>query len=195
MSTVSDLRFAYNVEKLEQVYQELRQAKSAYKYCVRNSELHPDRHIDVYPKQCSRYCTCICCCYYDRRDGISFYEEETERLTAEFESEKEKALDSPLGIAFITFETHQMAKDVYDVFHDYISVCFKPKLPKTKLTKDIQPEEWRVTYAPQPDDIYWTRLNSPRRYFVIKYILVNIALFLFLLFLSTPGKLKYSALK
>ena len=188
MCVVTDLRFSYNVEALDGIYIKLREAKSAYNYCIRNAECHPDRHIDVYPKPCSRYCTCICCCVYDRQDGLAFYGKEVEELKGEFEKEKDIALASPLGIAFITFETHQMAKNVYDTFNDSPLLCCKPILPKTTISDETDhPENWKIGYAPPPDDIYWTRLSSSRNFLMIKYVVINTTLFIFLLFLSTPG--------
>ena len=155
------------------------------------SERHPDTHIDVYTKPCSRFCTCICCLFYDRQDGLSFYEKEIERLKEEFDKEKEKALASPIGKAFITFETHQMAKTVYDVFNGSSIFCFQPQLPKSTFSAEIDdPRKWNIRYAPPPDDMYWTALSGSRKYLLIKYILINTALLMIVLFLSTPGKHK-----
>ena len=155
------------------------------------SESHPDKHIDVYAKPCSRFCTCICCCFYDRQDGLSFYEKEMEKLKEQFDKEKEKALASPIGKAFVTFETHQMAKTVYDVFNGSSIFCLGPQLPKSTFPAEMDnPGNWNIRYAPPPDDMYWTALGGSRKYLLIKYILINTALLLIVLFLSTPGKHK-----
>lgn len=181
------------MEALEKIYIALREAKSALSYCIQASESHPDKHIDVYAKPCSRFCTCICCCFYDRQDGLSFYESEMEKLKIEFDKEKEKALASPIGKAFITFETHQMAKTVYDVFNGSSIFCFKPQLPKSPFSPEMDdPGNWNIRYAPPPDDMYWTALGGSRKYLLIKYILINTALLLIVLFLSTPGKHNFS---
>ena len=110
-------------------------------------------------------------------------------MTEEFEKEKAVAFASPLGIAFITFETHQMAKTVYDTFNGSSIFCCKPELPKSTLSFDSigDPRAWSVRYAPPPDDMYWTELSGSRKYLLIKYVVVNIFLFIFLLLLSTPS--------
>ena len=121
--------------------------------------------------------------------GLSFYKKEVEKLKEEFEREKNIALESPIGMAFITFETHQMAKTVYDTFNGSSMFCCKPVLPKTTLSlEEDDPRNWSVRYAPPPDDIYWTQLSGSRKCLITKYILVNTTLFIFLLFLSTPSK-------
>ena len=56
-----------------------------------------------------------------------------ETLTEEFEKEKGKALSNPLGIAFITFEIHQMAKSVHDKFNTFSIFGYKPNIPKSSL--------------------------------------------------------------
>ena len=114
-----------------------------------------------------------------------------EKLKEEFDKEKEKALASPIGKAFITFETHQMAKTVYDVFNGSSIFCLKPQLPKSTFSAEMDnPGNWHIRYAPPPDDMYWTALGGSRKYLLIKYILINSALLLIVLFLSTPGKHK-----
>ena len=157
---------------------------------MKNDQSSTKWHIDVYPKLCSRFCTCICCCFYDRQDGLSYYMKKVETLTEEFEKEKGKALSNPLGIAFITFETHQMAKSVHDKFNTFSIFGYKPNIPKSSLftTNHDNPKHWNVRYAPPPEDIYWTKLEGSRKIFFAKYICVNTSLFLLVLFLSTPGE-------
>ena len=186
---ISDVRFAYDVEELDSIYNNLRTAKSALNYCLKKDKSSRDGGIDVYPKSCSRFCTCICCCFYDRQDGLSFYKKEVESLKEKFETEKEKALSKALGMAFITFETHQMAKSVHDQFNSFSLFGYKPTIPKTNIfvENEDNPKYWNVRYAPPPDDIYWTQLEGSRKIFIAKYILVNVVLFLVVLFLSTPG--------
>jgi hypothetical protein len=77
----------------------------------------------------------------------------------------------------------------------------------------VKPEQWKVTFAPPPDDLYWEnlsmsryeapkvsiilnknlvleltfqKLNQFRRYLSLKKVFVNIALFLVTFFLTTP---------
>lgn len=46
--------------------------------------------------------------------------------------------------------------------------------------------EWNLTYAPAPSDIFWENLNIDNAQWYCKWITVNLVLFLFLFFLSTP---------
>ena len=193
---ILDVRFAYNVTKLEIVYQKLEEVKSALSYCIRKGRIKDDTptypSIDVYPKNCSRYCLCFCQCCVTKLEGMEFYGEEKQKLLEEFETEKSGALKEPLGIAFITFKSYQMSKDVHDAFKTSIFTCWNARPPKTSLTSMMRPYQWNVSYAPVPEDIYWENLGSSR-FWWLKYIAANTAVFIFLLILSTPGN--YDMLK
>ena len=121
-------------------------------------------------------------------DGLEFYGEEKQKLLQDFETEKAVALKDPHGIAFVTFKSYQMARDIHDAFRTSIFTCWKARPPKSGLASLLKPENWYVSYAPVPEDIYWENLGSSR-FFWIKYIAVNVMLFFFLLFLSTPAEL------
>ncbi len=45
-------------------------------------------------------------------DAMRYYSEQEEELKEEFEQERREALSKPLGIAFVTFHTINMAKEV-----------------------------------------------------------------------------------
>ena len=90
--------------------------------------------------------------------GLEFYEEETARYAEEFEKEKEKSLRSPLGIAFVTFKTLAMSKEVYDAFRRSV-FQFRLTTPDSSLSSILKPEKWRVQFAPEPTDIYWENLS------------------------------------
>ena len=117
---------------------------------------------------------------------MAFYGQEKQKLLEEFETEKEAALKNPLGIAFVTFKSYQMAKDVHDAFKTSLFTCWKARPPKSSLSSILKPQNWNVSYAPVSEDIYWENLGS-RRFLLIKSIAINTVLFIFLLFLSTPG--------
>ena len=188
-----EIKFAYNVKKLEVVNQNLSEVKSALSYCIRKGKLDGDvptyPPIDVYPKHCSRYCPCFCFCCANKLDGMEFYGEEKQKLIEELEKEKKEALKNPLGIAFVTLKSYQMAKDVHDSFKNTMFTCWKARAPKSSLSSILKPQNWNVSYAPVPDDIYWENLGSSR-FWWIKYLAANTALLVFLLFLSTPSNTK-----
>ena len=86
-----------------------------------------------------------------------------------------------------------MAKDVYDRFNRGTFSLWKPKLAKSSLDIYLRTKKWDVAYAPEVEDIYWETLGNTKGakgyyFYKLKYILVNLGLLLFLLFLSTPCK-------
>ena len=55
-----------------------------------------------------------CCSCIESEDALTFYRTEEERLASEQLKEKKKALMSPVGIAFITFEHLWNARKIYN---------------------------------------------------------------------------------
>ena len=193
-----DIRFAYNVKKLEEVNLKLDEVKSALSYCIRKGRLQGDvptyPQIDVYPRHCLRYFACFCFCCLNKMDGIEFYGEQKQALLEEFENQKKASFKDPLGIAFITFKSYQMSKDVHDSFKTSIFTCWRAHPPRSSLSSILKPEQWNVSYAPVPEDIYWENLGSSR-FWWLKYIAANTAVFIFLLVLSTPRTFTFRFLK
>ena len=62
----------------------------------------------------------------------------------------------------------------------------RPQPPESSLSSILKPERWRVQFAAEPTDIYWENLSVSGFTLKIKYILVNIAVFIVALFLTTP---------
>lgn len=77
-------------------------------------------------------------------------------------------MNEPLGIAFVTLNSAQEAQHV--ILH------FKPGTYRN----------WDLAYAPAPSDIFWENLNIDTAQWYFKWIAVNLVLFLFLFFLTTP---------
>ena len=40
----------------------------------------------------------------------------------------------------------------------------------------LKPEDWKVSFAPTPDDLYWENMSMSRRYLTLKKIIINIFL-------------------
>ena len=115
------------------------------------------------------------------------------KLSEDFKQQKEIALEKPNGTLFISFKTNQMAKDVHDRFNRGTFSLWKPKLAKSSLDIYLRTKKWDVAYAPEVEDIYWETLGNTKGakgyyFYKLKYVLVNLGLLLFLLFLSTPCK-------
>ena len=179
------------MKKLELVNEQINETKSALNYCIKRGQLNNDDvptypQMNVDPRHCTRFFGCFCCCCSNKLDAMEYYGDEKQRLLDEFEKEKTEALKNPLGIAFVTLKTYQMSKDIHDEFKKTIFTCWKARVPPSSLSSILKPENWNVSYAPVPEDIYWENLGSSR-FWWIKYMAANTALFIFLLFLSTPS--------
>ncbi len=181
---IKDVRFAYDVRKLLDVDDQLTRAGHAKRYCEHHAEMNR-KPFHVYSASCSRCSACFCCCCSQKMEGLEYYSQEVDRLSQEFVREKETALQSPLGLAFVTFRSLNMAKEVYDAFHrGWCHWQWEP--PNTSMPPELKPKLWVVTFAPTPDDIQWGNLAIERQCLLIKMVFVNIALFFVAFFLTTP---------
>ena len=168
-------------------------AKSALAYCVQKRKEIQHSDLDTSGEIGTHWrCSCWCCC--KNPPDVEFYEEKVTQLTKEFTQEKVISLQKPVGTIFISFKTCQMATEVHDQFKGFK----KPKLPKSAMDLSLRTKYWKVKFAPEVEDVYWESLGNRTGakgyyFYKAKYILVNIALLLFLLFLSTPCKYLYSA--
>ena len=97
-------------------------------------------------------------------------------LTQKFLEEKNKSLKQPVGIVFVTFDTINHAKEVFDSFQRSALQCrYVP--PESSLSSILRPQNWLVTFASKPEDIYWENLNVPKKLLTLKFIAINIGLF------------------
>lgn len=101
-------------------------------------------------------------------DALEYYQEREAQLSGEVARLRASALNDPLGIAFITVSTPVAARNII--------VHFKPGTYR----------EWNLSFAPAPSDIFWEHLNVSSSRWYVKWAFVNIILFLFLFFLTTP---------
>ena len=190
------IQFAYDVQKLQDTYEKLRKAKSAIEYYQQkqiggsNQDSNDLTETRTLGKKglCSTWCYCN-----ESNYGTEFCEEKVKKLKEDFNQQKEFALQKPNGTLFITFKTNQMAKDVHDRFNRGTFSLWKPKRIESTLDIYLRIEKWDVAYAPEKDDIYWETLGSTKgargyNLYRLKYLLVNLGLLLFFLFVSTPCK-------
>ena len=145
-----------------------------------------DIPIKIYPKHCSRYCSCFCKCVANKTNGNEFYRDEILKLEDEVAKEKMAALDNPIGIVFITFKSYAMAREFRDAFKRSIFTLYTARPPTHNISNILTPQNWKVSYAPVPEDIYWHNLGSSN-YWWIKYLSFNAAVLTFILLFSTPG--------
>lgn len=153
---IEDIELAYNISKLTEVVEEYELIRDARIYC----EVHktPGQPIKAMPK-------CWTC---NTVDALEYYQEREFQLSGEVARLRASAFNDPLGIAFITTSTTAEAQNI--IIH------FQPGSYR----------EWTLKYAPAPSDIFWENLNVGASRWYAKWACVNLVLFIFLFFLTTP---------
>ncbi|KAF5272855.1 hypothetical protein FQR65_LT00451 [Abscondita terminalis] len=156
---IRDVQMAYRIKELSKLEDERECAHEAKSFCVLNNE----QNLKVQPFGC------IVCCRWKMRNALEYYTAEEERLRDAVIEKRRKAVQEPLGIAFITFDTEEAAQ--------YVAQSF---VPGTRF-------HWAVAKAPAPPDIIWENLQVSPRNWYLKAILINFILFNILFFLTTPA--------
>lgn len=108
-------------------------------------------------------------CSCKKENAYEYYQREERALHGDVARLRAAALNEPLGIAFLTVSTVQEAQNI--VAH------FTPGTYR----------QWSLAFAPSPDDIFWENLNVSRGHWLLKWVTVNIILFVTLFFLTTPA--------
>ncbi|XP_043231970.1 calcium permeable stress-gated cation channel 1-like isoform X2 [Amphibalanus amphitrite] len=119
-------------------------------------------------------------------DAIQHYSREESRLSRQVEIEKAAALNQPLGIAFITFRSREMAARVLNEHALLMGCRCRQNPPSSSLSSVLKPHRWQVQVAPPPEDIYWQNLSHSSLWWYVRSFFVNLVLFLVLFFLTTP---------
>lgn len=149
---IRDIQLAYNIRELSEIAQEYEKVIEARIYC--------EQHRGIEARD-----GCLTC---KKVDALNYYKTEEQRLCGEVARLKAACLNDSLGIAFVTFDSTQIAKEVI--------TSFKPASSK----------DWVLSYAPSPSDIFWENLSVDSFNWYFKYSMVNAILCIFLFFLSTP---------
>lgn len=152
---INDFQLAYNISKLTEVWKEYERVADARIYCEMHKNHRPVRAMP-------NLWTC------HTVDGLEYYKQLEEQLRGEVARLRAFALNEPVGIAFLTVNTTDVAKKIIGQF------------------KAISDKQWTLSYAPSPADIFWENLNMSASKWYIKWTIVNVVLFLFLFFLTTP---------
>lgn len=156
---VCDVKIAHRIKTLTNLETHREKAHEARMYCLSNLQ---KSEIKVQPYGC------IACCRCKTVNALEYYTKEEERLNDLVTAERTRALQSPLGIAFVTLNSEEMAQHVIQ--------SFQPGSHRN----------WVITKAPSPSDINWENLEISYRNWYSKAIIINTLLFLILFFLTTP---------
>ncbi|KAM6961226.1 calcium permeable stress-gated cation channel 1, partial [Aplochiton taeniatus] len=179
--TVTDVRFCYDVHKLMRLDLERRKAMKGRLYLTTKSQKEGRIMIKTHP-----YAQIFCCdaCGFEQVDAEQYYSELEEKLTDEFNAEKNRITLQRLGIAFVTFRDERMTSVIVK---DYERVRCRHQAQQSSITTIVQSHHWGVAYAPAPSDIIWENLSVSGSRWWLRCILLNILLFLLLFFLTTPA--------
>jgi calcium permeable stress-gated cation channel len=111
---IRDVQVAYNIKKLTEVAKEYESVIEARIYC--------EQHREITAKP-----ACLTC---ETVDALEFYKAEERRLSGEVARLRSAAMNNPVGIAFVTVSSTQVAQQM--IAH------FEPSSIK----------DWTLTYAP-----------------------------------------------
>ena len=122
-------------------------------------------------------------------DVVEYYSEEEAKLEKEVSDLTEKSLQSPLGYAFVTFDNLNSSKKVFDDYQHHRSLlsCFKSsKTRKSSESASLQSDQWKITFATDPEDLIWENLHPTKLSQYITILGVDLAMILVGLFFTTP---------
>ena len=80
----------------------------------------------------------------------------------------------------MTFSNIKSAKSVLEALN---------QSKATKKSSILKVEDWKLSYAPPPEDILWSNLNQTGSYRILKAIFITGLLLIMVVFLSTPQHL------
>uniref|UniRef100_A0AAY4DIT7 Transmembrane protein 63A n=1 Tax=Denticeps clupeoides TaxID=299321 RepID=A0AAY4DIT7_9TELE len=154
------------------------------------------RHVVINPRRCSYLCCCCgsCQCY-----AIEYYSTQEAALLEEVQRLKQRTPERPLGMAFVTLQTESMATYILKDFNalqcrsgaDGVGGAFKcgccREPQPSSVSGNLHVRSWRISYAPNPNNIYWQNLSVKGVRWWLRFIVLNSALFTLLFFLTTPS--------
>ncbi|XP_006632438.1 calcium permeable stress-gated cation channel 1 [Lepisosteus oculatus] len=179
--TVTDVRFCFDVRKLMKLDLERRKAMKGRLYFTSKAQKEGKIMIKTHP--CAQI---FCCdvCGFEQVDAEQYYSELEEKLTDEFNAEKNRIALKRLDVVFVTFQDERMTAVI---IKDYSRTLCRRRLQQSSITTVVRSHKWGVKYAPAPNDIIWENLSVRGPRWWINCVLLNICLFVLLFFLTTPA--------
>ncbi|XP_067941710.1 calcium permeable stress-gated cation channel 1-like [Watersipora subatra] len=185
-AVVEDVQFSFNIQKLAELDENRRRAhegKTTSEALLSKTGSRPK----MVPYYFGRLCCCCQTCGCRQVDALDYYTEEERRLEASIEREKVNAFQECTGIAFIIFESEEMAHKIY--YDHNGAVCSRTKPQTSSITKEVGANNWDVEFAPDPNDIYWQNLSLSPCLWWLRALIINGGLLVVLFFLTTPSVL------
>ncbi|KAL2303826.1 hypothetical protein Nmel_009105 [Mimus melanotis] len=179
--TVTNVQFCFDVRKLMKLDAERRKAMKGRLYFTTKAQKEGKIMIKTHP--CARI---FCCrfCGFDEVDAEQYYGELEEKLTDEFNAERNRITLKRLDMAFVTFQDERMTAVI---LKDYSHIHCRKHPQQSSVTTVVKSHHWGVRYAPAPSDIIWENLSVRGTSWWVRFILLNICLFVLLFFLTTPA--------
>lgn len=135
-------------------------------------------------------------------DSINYYTKNENEILNQMIEIKESILKKPLGILFITFQNQKMAdtflkyyrfgflgnflKSVYGSRFNSCYLC-KDLSKDSSISNQIRSNKWHIKYAPSPNNIKWENISKIGAMWWFRCILINIILFILMIFFTTPS--------
>uniref|UniRef100_A0A8B9P346 Transmembrane protein 63C n=1 Tax=Apteryx owenii TaxID=8824 RepID=A0A8B9P346_APTOW len=179
--TVTNVQFCFDVRKLMKLDAERRKAMKGRLYFTTKAQKEGKIMIKTHP--CARI---FCCriCGFEQVDAEQYYGELEEKLTDEFNAERNRITLKRLDMAFVTFQDERMTAVI---LKDYSHIRCRKHPQQSSVTTVVKSHHWGVCYAPAPSDIIWENLSVRGTSWWVRFILLNICLFILLFFLTTPA--------
>ena len=151
-------------------------------------EQKPDERILTETKHCAY---CCCCCCKNEVDALEFYtnlRNEADRKLQEKLNSSERVRNK---FVFLTFESHDQALAVRHTFTDVFSpvCCFCCKTrnsPKSSVSEKLNIDNWSCRFAPPANLVNYEALSTTGIVWWLRFILVNVFIFVLVFFFSTP---------
>uniref|UniRef100_A0A669PLY5 Transmembrane protein 63C n=1 Tax=Phasianus colchicus TaxID=9054 RepID=A0A669PLY5_PHACC len=165
--TVTNVQFCFDVRKLMKLDAERRKAMKGRLYFTTKAQKEGKIMIKTHP------CARIFCCRF-----------------CGFEQVGSRGLGcrqrgpSRLDMAFVTFQDERMTAVI---LKDYSRIHCRKHPQQSSVTTVVKSHQWGVRYAPAPSDIIWENLSVRGTSWWVRFILLNICLFILLFFLTTPA--------
>uniref|UniRef100_A0A671SSY2 CSC1-like protein 2 n=1 Tax=Sinocyclocheilus anshuiensis TaxID=1608454 RepID=A0A671SSY2_9TELE len=184
---VLDARICYNVAKLMSLESERKKAERSKKFYT---DLMAKEHMPtmINPKPCGHLCCCIIAgC--EQEEAVNYYTKLEAKLKEEYRKEREKVNTKPLGMAFVTFQNEAMTALILKDFNAcQCHGCHCRREPKcSTFSSLLNTNNWTVTYAPDPQNVYWEHLSTGGLNWWLRCFVINCFLFILLFFLTTPA--------
>ncbi|XP_057179481.1 CSC1-like protein 1 isoform X1 [Triplophysa rosa] len=200
---VTNVNLCYDVAKLIELAKNKKHAEKNLQHYRKILDRYGRREV-INPQPCSHLCCCCHCQRCEYVDAIEYYSSQEAALAEELNRLRNHELLSPLGMAFVSLQNEYMASYILKDFNalecgggaggvagEEMSrgiKCGCAREPQTSSqSAELRVRKWRVTYAPNPHNIYWENLSIRGWRWWSRCLLLNFFLFILLFFLTTPS--------